>query len=200
MDTRQARSSTRPDAWNERGQAGAFLLTFILALSVGVALFARGPWIFIPTTTATAAKVAVAVTVTHRSMPVPTFTATDDQQTQLSAPVVGAPIDTPTEVVGSIATPTSLAPETTSVALTPTPILVARVANTSGDGVFLRRTPLMSDRWIAWPDNTPMVLVGNETDGDGQHWLEVRDPKNDVGWVPSQFISVPTPGSSAEIR
>jgi hypothetical protein len=56
---------------------------------------------------------------------------------------------------------------------------------------------MMSDHLIAWPDNTPLLLLGNETNGDGQHWVEVRDPKNDVGWVPEQFISVPTSDSGS---
>jgi hypothetical protein len=47
----------------------------------------------------------------------------------------------------------------------------------------------MSDHWIAWPDNTPLVLLGELIDADGQSWLQVRDPKNNVGWVPSQYVS-----------
>jgi hypothetical protein len=46
----------------------------------------------------------------------------------------------------------------------------------------------MSDTWIAWRDNTPLVLTGATATGDGQQWLQVRDPKNNVGWVPAQFV------------
>jgi hypothetical protein len=62
------------------------------------------------------------------------------------------------------------------------------VGNTGGDGVYLRRTPRLNDRLIAWPDETRLQLLGAEADGDGQHWLQVRDPKNNVGWVPAQFV------------
>jgi len=62
------------------------------------------------------------------------------------------------------------------------------VANTGGDGVFLRHTPLLADRWMAWPDHTPLVFLGNEAEGDGLHWVQVRDPKNNIGWVPAQYV------------
>jgi hypothetical protein len=70
----------------------------------------------------------------------------------------------------------------------PAPPSSGRVGNTGGDGVFLRHSPRLADRWIAWADNTPLTLLGAEADGDGQHWLQVRDPHNDVGWVPAQFV------------
>ena len=72
----------------------------------------------------------------------------------------------------------------------PTASLVGHVGNTGGDGVYLRRTPRLADRWIVWVDSTPLVLLGNETDGDGQHWLQVRDPANNVGWIPAQYVTL----------
>jgi hypothetical protein len=45
-----------------------------------------------------------------------------------------------------------------------------------------------SESWAAWADKTPLVLLGDEADGDGQHWLQVRDPRANVGWVPAQYI------------
>jgi hypothetical protein len=46
----------------------------------------------------------------------------------------------------------------------------------------------MADKWVAWADNTQLTLLGDEADGDGQHWVQVRDPSGNVGWVPAQFI------------
>jgi hypothetical protein len=65
---------------------------------------------------------------------------------------------------------------------------LVHVGNTGGDGVYLRRTPILSDTWIAWPDGTPLVLLGSFTDRQGFAWLQVRDPKNNVGWVPAQYV------------
>jgi hypothetical protein len=66
---------------------------------------------------------------------------------------------------------------------------MGRVANTDGDGVYLRRTPVLSDTWIAWPDGTRLILIGDLTDGQGIQWYQVRDPKNHVGWVPAKYVS-----------
>ena len=67
------------------------------------------------------------------------------------------------------------------------------VANTNGDGVYLRRTPRLDDRLVAWPDKTPMVDMGEEASGDGQTWRKVRDPRGNVGYVPTQWL-VPAAG------
>jgi hypothetical protein len=67
--------------------------------------------------------------------------------------------------------------------------LVGHVGNTDGDGAYLRRSPRLADRWIVWPDRTLLVLLGNEADGDGQRWLQVRDPKDNVGWIPAKYVT-----------
>jgi hypothetical protein len=95
----------------------------------------------------------------------------------------------PTSAPNLVAIPASTP---TPASSSPTPVsqvdLVGHVANTGGEGVFLRHTPLLADRWMAWPDRTPLVFLGNEADGDGLHWVQVRDPKNNVGWVPAQYV------------
>jgi hypothetical protein len=65
---------------------------------------------------------------------------------------------------------------------------IARVGGTNGDGVYLRHSPHLADRWVAWRDGTELIILGTEADGDGQHWLQVRDPAGNVGWVPAQFV------------
>jgi hypothetical protein len=62
-----------------------------------------------------------------------------------------------------------------------------RVANTNGDGVYLRRTPRLRDRLVAWPEGTPLELLGATIRGEGLEWLNVRDPNGNVGWVPAQY-------------
>ncbi|MBI3967620.1 MAG: hypothetical protein HY329_18440 [Chloroflexi bacterium] len=62
------------------------------------------------------------------------------------------------------------------------------VANTNGDGVFLRRSPNPNDRLRAWPEKTRLELLG-EQHVNGQHWLNVQDPAGNVGWVPAQYTA-----------
>ncbi len=63
-----------------------------------------------------------------------------------------------------------------------------KVANTNGDGVYVRRTPRLADKVVPWPDNTPMEYLGEQADGDGLHWAKVRDPRGNVGWVPTRYL------------
>jgi hypothetical protein len=63
------------------------------------------------------------------------------------------------------------------------------VANTGGEGVFLRRTPRLDDRLIAWPDGTPLQDQGEEATGEGLTWRKVRDPGGNVGYVPTKWLA-----------
>jgi hypothetical protein len=66
------------------------------------------------------------------------------------------------------------------------------VGNTDGQGVFVRKTPVMADRVRAYPDNTPLTIVGDDVDGDGQHWKHVKTPDGLEGYVPAMY-TVDTP-------
>src|SRR5215471_15056451 len=66
------------------------------------------------------------------------------------------------------------------------------VGNTDGEGVYLRKTPVMSDRLQAYADGTALTIIGDEVDGDGQHWVHVRTPDGQEGYVPSMY-TVTTP-------
>jgi len=61
------------------------------------------------------------------------------------------------------------------------------VGNTDGQGVFVRKTPEMADRVQAYPDGTPLTVVGEDVDGDGQHWKHVKTPDGLEGYVPSIY-------------
>ncbi|HEY3107518.1 MAG TPA: SH3 domain-containing protein [Chloroflexota bacterium] len=94
----------------------------------------------------------------------------------------------------SIVEPTALAgPADTPFdpgALTATVRAVAyRVANTGGEGVFLRRTPNLADRLVAWPDGTRLQSLGEAAIGDGVEWQKVRDPRGNVGYVPTRYLA-----------
>jgi hypothetical protein len=62
------------------------------------------------------------------------------------------------------------------------------VANTGGEGVFIRFTPRASDTVTAWPDTTKMQVVGADVEADGRRWKNVRDPDGLVGWVPAEYV------------
>jgi hypothetical protein len=61
------------------------------------------------------------------------------------------------------------------------------VGNTDGEGVYVRKTPVMADRVRAYPDGTPLTIVGDDVDGDGQHWKRVKTPDGLEGYVPSIY-------------
>ena len=71
---------------------------------------------------------------------------------------------------------------------TPFKPYIAHVGNTGGHGVYLRASPHLDDRVTAWSDDSPLLVLGPQADGDSQHWLEVRDPADEVGWIPAQFV------------
>jgi hypothetical protein len=50
----------------------------------------------------------------------------------------------------------------------------------------------MADRVRAYPDNTPLTIIGDDVDGDGQRWKHVRTPDGLEGYVPAMY-TVDTP-------
>jgi hypothetical protein len=93
--------------------------------------------------------------------------------------------------------PASSAPTAPAGGPTAAPPATFRVANTGGDGVFLRRTPALADRLVAWPDGTRLQSLDEPATGDGIEWQKVRDPRGNVGYVPSRYLAreppAPTP-------
>ena len=63
-----------------------------------------------------------------------------------------------------------------------------RVVNTNGEGVYIRRTPKLTDRIAAWPENTPMTDLGEAVAAEGIGWSRVRDPSGNVGWIPTHYL------------
>ena len=74
----------------------------------------------------------------------------------------------------------------------PTPTEWLTVAGTGGEGVYLRRTTRMADKLEAWPDGTPLRVVGRDAEAEGRLWKNVMDPDGQTGWVPDQYV-VPSP-------
>lgn len=67
------------------------------------------------------------------------------------------------------------------------------VANTDGQGVYIRKSPVMADRVQAYPDGTALTVVGPDVDGDGQHWKNVKAPDGLDGYVPSIYTDATPP-------
>ena len=68
------------------------------------------------------------------------------------------------------------------------------VANTGGQGVYLRRQPDWSNKWVAWSEGTKLQVLAAGVSGtgapgaSGAGWLQVRDPEGRVGYVPEQYV------------
>lgn len=115
--------------------------------------------------------------------PYPTYTAAPVPTLTPQATLAPRPTLTPTIVVAVLN------------AASPPQVLV--VADTGGSGVFIRRTPANSDKIIAWPDGTRMIVVGPDTQSEGRTWKRVKDPAGNEGWVPSEYLF--TPDAAARI-
>jgi hypothetical protein len=65
-----------------------------------------------------------------------------------------------------------------------------RIANTDGQGAFLRRTPNLDDRMPrAWVEGTTLKVVGPDTAANGMNWKHVEDPEGNQGWIPTQYTA-----------
>ncbi len=195
-----------PDPYETRddlGHATVFLVALLILIGIAAILFYGNAWLFAPvnlqTLSANSLKSTVQVLPTSQATTVgpPTFTAPTPVP-----PLAGIPIQTP-QSGSSPAKPPSATPTprpSQTAAATPYPTErpsptptktsdIGHVANTGGDGVYLRHTPKLADKWVALPDNTSLVLLGAQAEGDGEHWVQVRDSQGDVGWVPSRYVA-----------
>jgi hypothetical protein len=106
-----------------------------------------------------------------------------------TAAVSGAPTLAPVPTLPPAA-PTPTAVPQSTVAPTPTVPATPRtvwVGNTDGQGVFVRRTPTLPDKLQAYPDGTPLTIIGADVDGDGQRWHHIRALDGVEGYVPVMY-------------
>lgn len=61
------------------------------------------------------------------------------------------------------------------------------VGNTDGEGVYVRKTPVMADRLQAYPDGTQLTIIGEDVEGDDQTWKHIKTPDGLEGYVPSTY-------------
>jgi hypothetical protein len=62
-----------------------------------------------------------------------------------------------------------------------------RIANTGGEGAYIRRTTNLDDRLRAWADNTQLRVIGPDESANGTLWKHVQDPAGNQGWIPAEY-------------
>jgi hypothetical protein len=112
-------------------------------------------------------------------------------------PSAASPTPTPEATVAATVVPAvaraapsavpSPSPQPTATAALAAAATTVWVANTEGQGVYVRKTPNMADRLKAYPDGTALTIIGDDVDADGQHWKHVRTPDGLEGYVPSIY-------------
>jgi hypothetical protein len=98
-----------------------------------------------------------------------------------------APTSAPTATRPAAAPPTATPVPKPTATPEPAKSDTVWVGNTDGQGVYLRRTPKMADRVRAYPDRTPLTIIGDDVEDDGQQWKNVRTPDGLEGFVPTIY-------------
>lgn len=77
----------------------------------------------------------------------------------------------------------------------PTPTFAPQtwvVWRTGGDGVYIRKSPSSGDKLKVWPEGAPMLVIGYDQEAEGKTWKNVKDPDGNIGWIPAEYLAVPT--------
>jgi len=98
----------------------------------------------------------------------------------------------PSAAASPAASPAAAAQPTNTAAPT-APANTVYVGNTDGEGVYVRKTPNMDDKLSAYADGTALTIIGDDVDGDGQHWKHVRTPDGLDGYVPAMYTTAAPP-------
>ena len=85
------------------------------------------------------------------------------------------------------------APQATNTSAPAASASTVYVGNTDGEGVYIRNTPVMDDKNQAYPDGTALTIIGDDVEGDGQHWKHVKAPDGTEGFVPSMYTTTTPP-------
>ena len=107
--------------------------------------------------------------------------------------VAVSPVPTKPAAAAAVASPSPVAKPTATTASSTSAVERVWVGNTDGEGVYLRKTPVMADRIKAYPDKTVLVIIDVDVEGDGQSWHHVRAPDAVEGYVPVQYTVTTEP-------
>lgn len=121
--------------------------------------------------------------------PYPTYTPFPTQTPYPTYTAVSTPTGTPLPA----STPTPTAVIAVAATAAPRQVLgqVLVVADTGSSGVYIRRTPISSDKITAWSEGTSVIVIGADAQSEGRTWRKVRDPAGNEGWIPSEYLFTP---------
>ncbi len=119
----------------------------------------------------------------------PTFTPTATPGPSATPTITPTPTST---AIPATATPTITAtPTETSTptqTYTPTPVL-AYIANTGGNGIYLRDEPA-GKIMGSLPEGAPVLILYQRVTENNLDWIEIRDSLGRTGWIVSQFLVI----------
>jgi hypothetical protein len=159
------------------GLRGSHLI-FILCALVAVSLL----WSWLDAALFDAAPRAARTPVAAPEWPIVTSSPSPPSSATGGLTASPVAVQAPTAVRAPAATAT---PSTASAARSGDWLVVA---NTDGEGVFLRRTPSMEDRLEVYDEGTRVQAVGPEVESEGRRWRLVKVEDGAVGWIPSQYL------------
>ena len=80
-----------------------------------------------------------------------------------------------------------LAPSPRTTPVAPAEVEYLVIANTGGEGAYLRTTPNLDDRLRPWSDGVRLRVIGPDTSASGIQWKQVEDPEGNRGWIPAEY-------------
>jgi hypothetical protein len=129
------------------------------------------------------------------------FTGTPDWQTNLQRSVVSESAQS----IDQQARPTVAATPTREPSAEPSPTSSPSVSSAQtvgtmyisadGDGAYVRRTPNLEDRYMAWPDGTSVVVLEYVS----ADWARVRAPDGYIGYIPRRYIAEMPPKRASPV-
>ena len=80
-----------------------------------------------------------------------------------------------------------LAPSPRTAPVAPAEVEYLVIANTGGEGAYLRTTPNLDDRLRPWPEGVRLRVIGPDTSANEILWKQVEDPAGNRGWIPAEY-------------
>lgn len=80
-----------------------------------------------------------------------------------------------------------LAPSPRTAPVAPAEVEYVVIANTGGEGAYLRTTPNLDDRLRPWPEGVRLRVIGPDASASGIRWKQVEDPAGNRGWIPAEY-------------
>jgi hypothetical protein len=112
------------------------------------------------------------------------------------SPAPPVTVAAPTPSPGLASVPSAVAPTLRPSPTAARTTITVWVGETDGGGVYLRNSPHEGDRAEVLPDGTPLLVTGDEEEGDGQRWYPVKTADGASGYVQVIYTTRVEPGGS----